>query len=78
MTCRQIIEFLSDYRDQALPDDERRRFEAHLRDCPECRRYVHQFDTTVELTKSLGDTSANLPEELVHAILKSVRASARR
>jgi anti-sigma factor RsiW len=77
MTCRQFIEFLSDFRDGELPRDQRLALESHLRTCAECRRYVEQFNRTVNAAQSLGSNGeCNVPEDLVRAILKAAKQEA--
>lgn len=47
MTCRELVELVTAYRDGALPPIEQGRFEEHMADCPPCERYVEQIDLTV-------------------------------
>jgi anti-sigma factor RsiW len=56
MTCRQLVELVSDYLEERLGPRERDRFEEHLAACPDCREYVEQVRHTVG---ALGD----LPED---------------
>jgi anti-sigma factor RsiW len=46
--CRQAVTLVTDYLDDALPRRQRRRFEAHLRKCPNCSRYLEQIRLTIE------------------------------
>jgi anti-sigma factor RsiW len=43
LVCRDVVEVVTDYLEGALGDDERRRFEAHLAECPFCVDYVEQM-----------------------------------
>lgn len=76
-TCQELIEFLSDYLDGQLPITQRVAFELHLTLCPDCRSYLHNFKTTIQLTqRACGDRPddpADIPESLVKAILNSRR-----
>ncbi len=56
ITCRQLVELVSDYLEGRLDAPARERFEAHLAVCPDCREYVDQVRHTVS---ALG----RLPEE---------------
>jgi anti-sigma factor RsiW len=56
MTCRQLVELVSDYLEARLDVRSRERFEAHLAVCPDCREYVDQVRRTV---RALG----RLPED---------------
>ena len=49
ISCREVVEIVTDYLDGALAPDERERFEAHLAACPPCRVYVEQIRTTKRL-----------------------------
>jgi len=40
MNCNSFLESFSDYEDQLLSGSEREACEAHLSECPSCRRYV--------------------------------------
>ena len=46
MACRELVEVVTDYLDGTLSDDDRRRFEAHLEECPYCAEYVEQMRQT--------------------------------
>jgi len=74
MNCRDVTEFLSDYLDGELPLRQRLTFKLHLLLCRDCRRYLRSFATTIKLTQSLGERSADddeppIPKSLVQAIL---------
>lgn len=71
MTCQELIEFLSDYLDGQLPLPQRLAFELHLKLCRDCRAYLHNFKTTIAVAKQSGDQAAEMPEDLVKAILDS-------
>ena len=58
LVCRQAVALVTDYLDDALPRRQRRRFEAHLRECPNCSRYLAQIRLTIE---TIGRVE---PEEL--------------
>jgi anti-sigma factor RsiW len=55
LTCRELVELVTDYLEDALSASERRRFETHLADCEGCRRYVEQMRTTVSLAQHAAD-----------------------
>jgi anti-sigma factor RsiW len=50
IVCQQAVELVTDYLEGALSRRDRRRFEAHLRGCPNCAAYVEQIKITIELT----------------------------
>jgi anti-sigma factor RsiW len=48
LVCRQAVALVTDYLDDALPRRQRRRFEAHLRNCPNCSQYLIQIRLTID------------------------------
>jgi predicted anti-sigma-YlaC factor YlaD len=78
MTCRELVEFLSDYLANDLAGVEKDAFEEHLRDCDACTRYLEAFAATVELAReAFGDPDvpvpSDVPERLLSAILRARR-----
>ena len=74
MTCRELMEFLADYLSGELPAEERRLFEEHLAECPDCVAYLKTYEATIRLgsdaCSSVQDACcADVPEDLVAAIL---------
>ncbi len=53
LVCRQVVELVSDYLEGVLPRAERRRFERHLRACPNCTAYLEQMRVTIAATGRL-------------------------
>lgn len=49
LVCRQAVELATDYLEGVLPRAQRRRFEAHLADCPDCPEYLDQMRATIAL-----------------------------
>lgn len=76
LTCQELIDFLTDYLDGQLPLSQRLAFELHLSLCRDCRSYLHNFKTTIAAAKQSGEQTADMPEDLVAAILKSRREDA--
>ena len=75
MTCRECAEFLSDYLEGDLVIEIRQVFERHLSLCPNCVTYLEQFRATVLAGQAAfgDDAEADVPEELIQAILASRR-----
>jgi anti-sigma factor RsiW len=74
MTCREFVEFLMNYLDEALPEEQRVTFDAHMDECPGCVAYLDSYRETIRLGKCLcgdpeTDFPADVPERLVAAIL---------
>jgi predicted anti-sigma-YlaC factor YlaD len=50
IVCQQAVELVTDYLEGSLSRRARRRFESHLRACPNCSKYLDQIRTTIALT----------------------------
>jgi hypothetical protein len=55
MTCQELVELVTDYLEDALPDYDRLRFEDHLMGCTGCRRYLEQMRLTIRVVGQLRD-----------------------
>jgi len=53
-TCREVVELVSDYLDDALDPKGRVRFDEHLRDCDGCAAYLEQLRTTIRVAGRLA------------------------
>ena len=47
MTCRELVELVTDYLEETLPGQDRKRLKAHLAECPYCEEYIAQMRRTV-------------------------------
>ena len=63
LSCRQLVELVTDYLDDVLPSAVRVSFEAHIAGCTNCSTYVAQFRETIELTGTLRENG--VPPEAV-------------
>jgi anti-sigma factor RsiW len=69
MTCRELVEVVTDYLDDTLPKQDRARLEEHLEQCPYCMEYIEQMRQTIEALGELREESIapETREELVEA-----------
>jgi anti-sigma factor RsiW len=69
MTCRELVELVTDYLEDRLEEGDRRRFDEHLRECPDCREYVEQMRQTVRGLGALSEDALSAParDALLHA-----------
>jgi anti-sigma factor RsiW len=69
MTCRQVVELMTDYLEGSLSSADRARFEEHIAGCDGCRAYLAQLATTRKVLRKLADEPipADLQAELVQA-----------
>lgn len=56
IACREMVEFITDYLEGALPRAERRRFKRHLDGCDGCSAYVEQMRQTIDLVGRIEPT----------------------
>lgn len=71
LTCHEVIDLLSNYIDDALSPDERRRVDEHLALCDGCEAYLEQIRETIRLSGGL--TEEQVPEEEKVALLAAFR-----
>jgi anti-sigma factor RsiW len=69
MACRAAVELMTNYLDGAMDARLRRRFEAHLADCPACNTYLEQMRVTVAV---LGRLEPDRVDPDVRAELVSI------
>ncbi len=50
LTCRELVELVTDYLEGALPAGARERFEAHMAACEGCDAHIEQVRRAIELT----------------------------
>ncbi len=72
LTCRELVELVTDWLEDALPAAERRRVDAHLDGCDDCTTYVAQVRATIEAVGRLP--SAALSPELRAHLRAAFRA----
>jgi anti-sigma factor RsiW len=58
LACREFVELVTDYFEDALGAGERARFEEHLAACDGCEEYLDQVRATV---RTLGEVTPVLP-----------------
>jgi anti-sigma factor RsiW len=71
MSCRELVELVTDYLEDALPPAERTRFEEHLAICPGCVTYLEQIRTTVQTVGTLREES--IPPSTRDELLRAFR-----
>ena len=76
MTCRDVTDVLDRYLDGELPRRQRLAIKLHLLLCRNCRNYLRSYELTIRAAKAAmldldGPPPADMPEELVKAILAS-------
>ena len=68
ITCKEVVELVTDYLEQTLLPEVQAMFEAHVADCPGCETYIAQVQKTISMLRKLteeqlfADTKENLLE----------------
>jgi anti-sigma factor RsiW len=76
LTCRELVEVVTDYLEGRMPAERRLRFEEHLAFCDGCGRYLEQMRETIRLTGRLRED--DLRPETRDALLRLFRDWKRR
>jgi hypothetical protein len=69
LTCRELVELVTDYFEDVLSPVDRARFEDHASGCGGCAAYLEQMGKTIALVGRLTeeDVSPEAEEELLAA-----------
>ncbi len=70
MDCVELVALATEYLEGALPDSERERIEAHLRECHGCDAHMAQLRAAIEVARALPPE--RLPEARIEAILRAI------
>ncbi len=71
LTCKELVEIVTDYLEDRLHAADRYRFEQHLAGCDGCTRYVEQMRQTIRLVGTLREE--DVPEPIRDALLVAFR-----
>jgi len=70
--CREVVELVTAYLEDALPPEQRAGFEAHLETCPACVTYVDQIRATIAAAGLLREQEPD--PEVCDELLAAFRA----
>jgi anti-sigma factor RsiW len=71
MSCRELVEVITEYLEGTLPAEDRARFDAHIADCDGCTNYLDQMRQTIRALGHLPPES--LSPEAERALLEAFR-----
>ena len=57
LTCKELVELVTDYLEDTLPAGDRARFEEHVSMCEGCQMYIDQMRDMLTLLGSLSTDS---------------------
>ena len=68
MTCKELVDLITEYLDGALPASNRLRFEQHLDRCSYCHLYLEQMRQTIRAVGYLSEES--IPDDAKTLLLR--------
>ena len=71
LTCKEVVELVTDYLEDTLPTASRKRFDEHLVTCPYCTLYLDQMRQTVRTMGRMSEES--IPPRALDALLEHFR-----
>jgi anti-sigma factor RsiW len=71
LTCKELVEIVTDYLEGRLPARDRVRFEEHLKVCPGCTTYLEHMRETIVFVGALGENYVPRPAQ--EALLRAFR-----
>ena len=71
MSCKELVEVITDYLEGTLPAPDRTRFEEHLRICPGCQIYLVQMRQVIATLGKLSEE--NIPPNARDDLLRVFR-----
>ena len=71
MSCREVVDLLTDYLEQALPTPTHERVEAHLSTCPDCTAYLAQMHATIGAVGRLRED--DVPQAVLDELVRAFR-----
>ena len=69
MSCKEVVELVTDYFEGVLSAEDTRRFEQHIEDCVWCARYLEQMRLTINTVGRIDEVSISpaAKDSLLHA-----------
>ena len=55
ITCKELVELVTDYFEDRMPADRRLRFEEHIAFCSPCAEYLEQMRQTITVAGALRE-----------------------
>lgn len=63
MTCKELVELVTDYLEGKLPNEVRLQLEEHLSGCSGCTNFLEQMRETIRLTGSVSEENLSGPQK---------------
>jgi hypothetical protein len=67
LSCREVVELVTDYLENTLLPEMRKQLEEHVADCPGCESYIQQIQLTISMLRQIAQApvSATRKRELL-------------
>jgi anti-sigma factor RsiW len=62
LTCREVVELVTDFLEGQIAAAERRAMDAHLGECPGCAEYIRQMRLTIAALGTLAHDDVMFPQ----------------
>lgn len=72
MTCKELVELVTEYLEGSLPAEDLARFEEHVVSCPPCHVHLRQMRQTIETVGRIPEES--LSSDAEHDLLEAFRS----
>ena len=77
VACRELVELLTDYLEDAIPARDRATIDAHLAKCDGCTNVLDQLRRTIRITGAIAPEDVPAEQrEALRAVFKDWRRSA--
>ena len=73
LSCKELVELITDYLEGALPRRVRKRFDRHLSACDGCTAYLESMRMTVRLSGRVELTEEQIPAPVREELLAAFR-----
>lgn len=57
LSCQQVVELATDYLENSLLPEMRKRLEEHVAECPGCENYIEQMQLTIDMLHQIARAS---------------------
>jgi anti-sigma factor RsiW len=57
LTCKELVELVTDYLEGVLSSEDKERFQVHLATCDGCTAYLQQMRKTIQAVGNLEESS---------------------
>jgi predicted anti-sigma-YlaC factor YlaD len=71
LSCQELVELVTEYLEETLPEHERALFEDHLATCAGCRNYLDQMRRTIQMVGALKEEA--IPDDAKEQLLRAFR-----